>query len=163
PAVCQALLAEGAHDPALLRSRTKVAVVLIGVILAAPLAAFIALGRPLLGLFGPAYAAGGAGVLVLLAVAALPDAATNVIVSRSRVEERLWPAAAINAVIGGVACSGAWMLLPRLGVVGGGVAWLGAQCAGVAAGVAIAAARRFQLRRRTGAGTFALAPVEAQP
>ncbi|OZM79955.1 lipopolysaccharide biosynthesis protein [Pseudonocardia sp. MH-G8] len=96
---------------------------------------------PVLSLFGPLYADEGGLLLVLLALSAIPNAITwsTVWAARVRRDGRVlfWlPAAITTAVIGG-----SWFLMPVLGIVGTGVAWLGVQSV-AAAGVLVVRARR---------------------
>ena len=102
-------------------------------------------GGRVLALLGPGYAAHATALLTLLCAAALPDAITNLATMSLRVRGKLGWAAALNLGMAGIALGLAWLLLPRLGIIGGGWAWLAAQSAGSLA-VLIAA-----LRRRLGA------------
>ena len=90
-------------------------------------------GRFILGLFGSAYAAAGYGLLILLAISALPDAVSNVAVVVFRVTCRLGYSTALNLGMLVMTLVGAWVLMPRLGIAGVGVAWLGAQTIGAIA------------------------------
>jgi hypothetical protein len=105
------------------------------VMLAPAMVIMIVGGRVILGLFGAAYAAAGYGLLVLLAISALPDAVSNVAVAISRVTHRLAYSTALNLGILVVTLAGAWILMPRMGIAGVGVAWLGAQTLGAIASV----------------------------
>jgi O-antigen/teichoic acid export membrane protein len=90
-----------------------------------PGALVVAAGAPLiLSVFGAGYAREGTAALVLTALAAVPYAVTSATVSAARVRRRGLvqfgvPAAAAVLVIGG-----SWLLLPVLGIVGAGLAWL---------------------------------------
>jgi O-antigen/teichoic acid export membrane protein len=84
-------------------------------------------GKFVLGLFGAPYAAAGYGLLVLLAISALPDAVSNVAVAVLRVTHRLGYSAALNIGIFVATLVGAWLLMPAMGILGVGVAWLGVQ------------------------------------
>jgi Na+-driven multidrug efflux pump len=69
-------------------------------------------------------------------------------VAVSRVHRRLRPPAALNCTMAALAIGGAWILTPRLGIVGVGWAWLGAQTLGALwVGTASIAGRRTPRRR----------------
>jgi O-antigen/teichoic acid export membrane protein len=79
-------------------------------------------------LFGAWYATHGTLTLRLLALSTLPNSVVALAVSRARVERRM---ITVIAVLGGLCLlvlSLTVLLVPQLGVVGGGVAWLTAQC-----------------------------------
>ena len=74
-------------------------------------------------------------LLDILVLAAVPDAITNVFTSVLRVRGQLRQAALLNLGMAATAVSLAWWLLPGMGVVGGGLAWMLAQAP--AAGVVL--------------------------
>ena len=127
PAVASATFAEGVRAHSDLRSVVAKALRIIVVMLAPAMAVMIIGGRLILGLFGHSYAVAGYGLLILLAVSALPDAVSNVAVAVFRVTHRLGYSAALNLGILVVTLAGAWILMKPLGIAGVGVAWLGAQ------------------------------------
>jgi len=143
PSVATALFAEGVRLRSDLRRVVAKALRVICVILAPAMLVMIVGGRFVLGLFGASYAAAGYGLLVLLAISALPDAVSNVAVAVLRVTHRLGYSAALNIGIFVVSLVGAWLLMPRLGILGVGVAWLGVQTLGAIASLpAFAQVRR---------------------
>jgi hypothetical protein len=107
----------------------------------------IAVGAyPLLSLFGAHYADEGSLLLALLALSAIPNAITwsAVWAARVRRDGRILfglPAAITTVVIGA-----SWFLMPVLGVVATGVAWLGAQSVAAAGVLAVRAVTRKRLR-----------------
>lgn len=133
PAVASATFAEGVRAHSDLRSVVAKALRIIVVMLAPAMAVMIIGGRLILGLFGHSYAVAGYGLLILLAVSALPDAVSNVAVAIFRVTHRLGYSAALNLGILVVTLAGAWILMKPLGIAGVGVAWLGAQIVGAIA------------------------------
>ena len=133
PSVASAVFAEGVRARAGLRSAVSRALRVIVVLLAPAMAVMIVGGKFILGLFGPSYAAAGYGLLILLAISALPDAVSNVAVVICRVTERLGYSTALNLAILLMTTIGAWVLMPWLGIEGVGVAWLGAQIIGAIA------------------------------
>ncbi|HEY7146438.1 MAG TPA: hypothetical protein VH637_19520 [Streptosporangiaceae bacterium] len=159
PSVAQAIFAEGVRAHADLRAVVVRALRVIFILLIPAMAVMIAGGRLLLGLFGASYAAAGYGLLILLAISALPDAVSNVAVAVFRVTGRLGYSAALNLGILVLTLTGAWILMPRLGIAGVGVAWLGAQVAG-----AIASAPGYaRLRKPVTLHTLAAAPGDQLP
>jgi O-antigen/teichoic acid export membrane protein len=133
PSVAQAVFAEGVRAHSDLRSVVAKALRVVTVLLAPPMVIMIVGGRFILGLFGAAYAAAGYGLLVLLAISAVPDAVSNVAVVVCRVTQRLGYSTALNLGILVMTLVGAWVLMPPLGIAGVGVAWLGAQTVGAIA------------------------------
>jgi Na+-driven multidrug efflux pump len=69
-------------------------------------------------------------LLRLLVLSAVPDGVTNVYAAVLRVQGRFRMVAVLNVGIAVVALLGAWVLLPQLGIIGAGWAWIGAQLAG---------------------------------
>jgi O-antigen/teichoic acid export membrane protein len=131
-AVAVALFAEGSNASGRLRSAARTAVVAVALLLIPAIAVAIVFGRDLLGMFGPEYAEHGYALLVVLAISAIPDAVTNVYVTVLRVQGRLAAAARLSVSMAVVCLVLGWLLLPQLGIVGGGVAWLVAQSVGSA-------------------------------
>jgi O-antigen/teichoic acid export membrane protein len=133
PSVAAAVFAEGVRAGSDLRSVVAKALSMITVLLVPAMIVMIGGGRFILGLFGSSYAAAGYGLLVLLALSALPDAVSNVAVVVFRVTRRLGYSTALNLGILILTVVTAWVLMPRLGITGVGVAWLGAQILGAIA------------------------------
>jgi O-antigen/teichoic acid export membrane protein len=133
PSVSSALFAEGVRAGSDLRSVVAKALRVIVVLLAPAIVVMIVGGRLILGLFGASYATAGYGLLVLLAISALPDTVSNVAVVVLRVTDRLGYSTVLNLGILVVTLAAAWILLPSLGIAGAGVAWLGAQILGATA------------------------------
>jgi O-antigen/teichoic acid export membrane protein len=131
-AVAVALFAEGSNAATRLRGAARTGVVAIAVLLLPAIGVAIAFGRDLLGLFGPAYADHGYGLLVVLALSAIPDAVTNIYVTVLRVQGRLAAAARLTVSMAALCLVLGWLLLPPFGIVGGGIAWLVAQSVGSA-------------------------------
>jgi O-antigen/teichoic acid export membrane protein len=137
PAVAQVVFAEGVREGSNLRSVVVKALRVIGVLLAPAMVVMVVGGKFILGLFGASYAAAGYGLLILLAISALPDAVSNVAVAVLRVTQRLRYSAALNLGILMMTLVGAWVLMPPLGIAGVGVAWLGAQTIGAIASLPV--------------------------
>lgn len=133
PSVATAVFAEGVRARADLRGVVVRALRVIVVMLAPAMVVMIVGGKLILGLFGASYAAAGYGLLILFAISALPDAVSNVAVAVCRVTHRLGYSAALNLGMLVITVAGGWILMPRLGIAGVGVAWLGAQTLGAIA------------------------------
>ena len=145
PAVSSALFAEGSHDTGRLRQTSiRSLLATLGAIVI-PAGLLCLIGRRVLGVFGAHYAAAGYVLLVVLILSAFPDTVTNVAVATLRVRDQLPGAVLINGAMAVLAVTGAWFLTPRLGILGAGVAWLGAQTAG-AVGVIVFARRWLPAR-----------------
>jgi O-antigen/teichoic acid export membrane protein len=121
--VSNALLADCADRPELLRAQAWRALRLIGALLIAPVVITCLLASKVLGLFGPDYVQHST-LLVLLLLSTLPDAAVNVAVAILWVQCRVAAAAAINMTVAVIALGGAWLLMPHLGITGAGWAVL---------------------------------------
>jgi O-antigen/teichoic acid export membrane protein len=137
----QSLVAHVAAEPHRLEQarRSMIHKAMVLLLPAVLLCAVIA--RPLLSLFGSHYADEGSLLLVLLALSAIPNVITwsTVWAARVRRDGRVLfglPAAITTTVI-----AASWFLMPVMGVVATGVAWLGAQTF-AAAGVLLVRARR---------------------
>lgn len=93
-----------------------------------PLSVFTVIAAPyILHIFGPDYAANGATLLRLLALATIPSAFFSLAIGRLRAQNWIWPVVvtlALNAVI--TLGLSAW-LLPQVGINGVGIAWLTSQ------------------------------------
>jgi O-antigen/teichoic acid export membrane protein len=133
PAVSTAVFAEGVRAGSDLRMTVAKALLVNVVLLAPTIIVMIIGGKLVLRLFGAPYAAAGYGLLILLAISALPDAVSNVAISIFRVTERLTYSTLLNLGILVTTLLGAWFLMPPLGIAGVGVAWLGAQTLGAIA------------------------------
>jgi O-antigen/teichoic acid export membrane protein len=137
----QSLVAHVAADPDRLKSACR-SMIFKAMALLVPAVLVIAAGAyPLLSLFGSHYADEGSLLLALLALSAIPNVVTwsTVWSARVRRDGRVLfglPAAITTAVI-----AGSWYLMPVMGVLGTGVAWLGAQSV-AAAGVLLVRALR---------------------
>jgi O-antigen/teichoic acid export membrane protein len=112
-----------------------------------PVVALIVVFAPLgLRFFGPWYVSQGTTTLRLLALSALPNVVVGLAVSRARVERRVTRAMVILVALDGLVVGLTVLLVPRLGIRGGGMAWLAAQV--LVATVLIAEGRVNVIRSR---------------
>ena len=115
------LFAEGSHDPGALRILSRnavlggVAVVTLGTLF------LLLLGDKLLLAFGREYAAEGATLLRIVALAALPAVVVNVYLGALRVMKRVGELVLIAAVVGVTTVALSSALLPVMGLAGAGV------------------------------------------
>src|SRR5690606_18432432 len=141
----QSLVAHVAAHPDRLEQARR-GMVVKAMALLVPAVLVIAVGaEPLLSLFGAHYADEGSLLLALLALSAVPNVVTwsAVWAARVRRDGRVLfglPAAVTTAVI-----AGSWVLMPALGVVATGVAWLGAQSVAAAGVLLVRAVSRRRL------------------
>jgi O-antigen/teichoic acid export membrane protein len=151
PSIAFALFAESSRDVGVLASETRHAFRLISAVLPVPILAAVLGGHLVLLLFGPGYAEQGYILLVILAVAAIPDAVSNVAITVLRVRGKLHWAAILNSAMGVMALGGAWLALPSMGISGAGFAWFGAQVVGsiAVAPLLLRMARRHAHDRRS--------------
>ena len=128
--IATALFAQAAQRRQELSTRVRQAVRLIAYLLPPAQIAFLVGGRRILALFGAGYERHCWGLLAILTLAALPDAATNLSVAVLRVQGRLARAACLNLGMAVPALALAWIWLPGGGIEAAGWAWLLAQGAG---------------------------------
>jgi O-antigen/teichoic acid export membrane protein len=118
-----------------------------GALLALAITALV-VGAPLvLRVFGPGYARNGSTLLQLLALSALPHLVVSTAISACRVLGRMRVVVAIQAGLATAVLTLTVVLLPVLGVLGAGVAWLAAQ---TATALALLIARRVWLPTTSG-------------
>ncbi len=130
PAVSASLFAEGVHSPEDLRAKARSALVIILAILAPAVVGVLALGGILLSALGPAYELQATGLLRVVLLASVFDAITNVYVAVLRVRGRLVAAAGLNLGMGIGIVALSWVLLPVLGIIAVGWAFLAMQLLG---------------------------------
>lgn len=144
PAIAAALFAEGANDQTRWSDSVRRSAKFTAVLLGPPIVVFLLAGRWILAVFGDQYSRAGLGLLVLLVISAVPDAVTNIYITKLRVDRRLRIGAALNVGMGIAALVLSWFMLPPLGIAGAGAAWLTAQAFGTLFCVSDALIRRPQ-------------------
>ncbi|GAA1299040.1 hypothetical protein [Saccharothrix xinjiangensis] len=130
PAVSTALFATCAGNPDAVGSAVRRSAVTIAVLLVVPMVVCLFGGGALLSLFGPEYPGEGRVLLVLLALSAVPDAIVNIAVAVLRATNRLRSALWFNTAVLVASLVLSWVLLPALGIVAVGLAWIAAQTGG---------------------------------
>jgi O-antigen/teichoic acid export membrane protein len=129
PAVASALYAERTNAGGRSASLPRAALVTL-VVIGAPATALFLAGGWILGLFSPAYAAGGGMLLKILVLAAVPDAITNLAVSHWRSQGHLRRCLRLNLLMAATGLALTWLLLPSCGIEAAGIAWLAGQTMG---------------------------------
>jgi O-antigen/teichoic acid export membrane protein len=138
--MAQSMIAHTAADPATAAAARR-AMVRRSLTLVVPAALVVAVGSyPVLLLFGEHYAQRGTWALTLAALSALPQVVTASTVAQARVQQRMAVLVAVpgSMSVAVLACS--WVLMPRLGITGVALSWLGVQS--VAAAVILVRSRR---------------------
>jgi O-antigen/teichoic acid export membrane protein len=128
-AVATALFAEASYDARRLRKNVVRAAQLIAACLVPAVIVLAVAGKDILGVLGPEYVEGYA-LLMIFALAAFPDAVTNVYIAVLRVERRFRLATVLAAGMGVLILGLSVPLALAFGIEGVGIAWLAAQCAG---------------------------------
>jgi 2-polyprenyl-3-methyl-5-hydroxy-6-metoxy-1,4-benzoquinol methylase len=124
------LFAEGSNHPDRLITTARSSVRFTTMLLAPAMLFVFVAGKWILSIFGPAYAAHGTYLLWILAVAAIPDAITNIYVPVLRVRHRLRAAGVLTMGMALSTIVGAWIVAPTLKLEGIGAIWLAGQAAG---------------------------------
>jgi O-antigen/teichoic acid export membrane protein len=152
PAIANALFAETSAATEV-RKQVRVATVAILALLLPATVGIILLAHPLLSVFGHEYAERGTALLRINAVAAFPDAVTNIYIALMLARRQVSRAALVNFAIGLAAIGGAALTLRTLGINAVGWSWLGAQTLGVL--VMLVSLRRSRRSQRSRTATAA--------
>jgi len=108
----------------------------------------ILIGDKLLLLFNPAYAENATSLLRVLAISAIPLSLNQIYFGAKRVEMKMKSVIVLTAFIAVATLTLSSVLLPRMGILGVGVAWLSSQGTVALAIIVIWASRiRRQLPR----------------
>ena len=126
PAVASAFYAERTNEAGRSASLPRAALVVLAVIGAPATGLFLA-GGWILALFSPAYAVGGAALLKILVLAAIPDAITNLAVAHWRSAGALRRCLRLNLMMAACCLTLTWRWLPTFGIEAAGYAWLAGQ------------------------------------
>lgn len=135
------LFAEGSYEEEKLNYEIRRSLKLIPVLLIPGIIILLLLGDKILLLFGRAYSENATKLLWILALSALPLSLNYIYFSIKRVEKRMKSVIGLTAFIALATLGMSYFLLPQMGILGIGVAWLSSQ--GVAAVITI-----FYLWRR---------------
>jgi len=125
--IATSLLAEGSHDEALLKYhiRRSLRILVLLLIPAAIIVWFLA--DKFLLLYGGLYAKNATTLLRWLAIASLPIAINTIYFSIKRIQKQVTPVIILAVIMALITVLVSYLLLPRFGINGVGIAWLGAQ------------------------------------
>jgi O-antigen/teichoic acid export membrane protein len=121
-----ALLAEGAAAPGRLAELTRGMLARCLLITVLGAAFMVCAARPVLDVYGAAYASRGASLLRLLALGAVPNSIVIMSFALDRIAGRVGRAALIRLALTCLILGGSWLLAKRYGVDGIALAWGGA-------------------------------------
>ncbi|CAN5898437.1 hypothetical protein BH23ACT2_BH23ACT2_31010 [soil metagenome] len=102
------------------RSAARLVALLVGV----AVGALLLVAGPVMGVFGSGYRDETTALLILLALAAVPNAFTTLVIGLAHVRRRLRPVVLMQAMMAAGTLGGAWLLVGGRGVTGVGVAYL---------------------------------------
>ena len=123
------LVVEAVGDPGRLALAVRTVLRRTGAALLLAVLVLLAAAPLVLRLFGPGYPGHAGALLRLLALSALPNLVNSTALASFRVQRRLRSFVLVDAGLCAAVFGLAALLVPHLGVVGMGVAWLGAQSA----------------------------------
>lgn len=123
------LFAEGSHDQERLGRDSRRSLLFAFSLLLPLILLTILAGDKILALFAPDYAEEATQVLQILAVSAIPVGLNQIYFGVKRVEMKMKSVVGLTAFIAIATLALSWVLLPRVGIIGVGIAWLSSQCA----------------------------------
>ena len=122
------LLAEGSHFEDKLKENTIKSLKFTFLLLIPAIIAIILIGKWLLLVFGQNYSANALYLLWVLAVSSLPASISFIYTSILRVTKRIKELVIIWGVIALVVLGVSYLIIPSVGIIGIGYAWLGTHC-----------------------------------
>jgi O-antigen/teichoic acid export membrane protein len=132
-AVGTSLFADASRADGNLAAAVRSSVKLIALLLVPAVVITAIAGKSILGILGDEYAQHGYSLLLIMVLAAFPDAVTNVYVAVLRVQHRLHFAAALTVGMAIASAVFAIALIGPYGITGAGAGWLLAQTLGAVA------------------------------
>jgi aminoglycoside phosphotransferase (APT) family kinase protein len=140
--VTDALVAEGADAQADLSAKVRKVTVQMSLIMVPGIALVVVAAPQIMQIFGSGYTDDGATVLRLLALSAIPNAVTTIVVAVAHVRQRLSLVIVLQSVMAALTLGLAWVLVGSHGVQGVAMSWLIAQS--VTAVLALIAVARLE-------------------
>lgn len=122
-----ALFAEGSHDEDKLAREIRRSLKLTFTILIPTVLLILLLGDKILLLFGTAYSENATTLLRILAISALPLSLNQIYFSVKRVEMKMKGVVGLSVFVAIATIALSYVLLPRMGIIGAGIAWLAGQ------------------------------------
>lgn len=135
-ATSMSLFAEGSHEEERLAPNTWQSLKMTYLIIVPTVILILVIAPKLLLLFGGPYSDNATTLLRILAISALPLAINSVYLATKRVEKKLRVLIGLTALAAALTLGISYLLLPRMGINGAGIAWLTSQ--GVIALVVVA-------------------------
>lgn len=123
------LFAEGSYDEAQLKANIKRSLKMAAVLLLPAVILALVLADKLLLLFGGTYSTSGTALLRILALASIPTSVNTIFMAIKRVQKNLKALLIMTSFTSTTALGLAFILLPRMGIEGAGIAWLVGQTA----------------------------------
>ena len=142
-AIAMALFAEGSYNKQRLGADAWRSLKLTSLIIVPVVIVIVIIADKLLLLFGSSYSESGTMLLRIMALSTFPTAINYIYLSIKRVEKKLAVLLKLTAFIAIATLALSYLLLPRIGINGAGIAWLGSQGV-VAVGIIVS----FLLRRK---------------
>jgi O-antigen/teichoic acid export membrane protein len=145
---CYSLLAEGIHDPVKLRRDILKAARLMVFFLVPGTIIIFLVGKQLLGIFGHEYSENSLKLLWFFSLSWIPNIITMIYITIIRIKRDIGPLICVEAsfsvIIIGMSC----LLIPHMGLVGVGVAFLSAQVGiAIITGILLLRLEGFSFRR----------------
>jgi O-antigen/teichoic acid export membrane protein len=125
--ISMSLFAEGSHDEKALLRDTRRSIMLTAAVVAPGALVIVFFGDDVLRLFDPEYAENGTDLMRVLVASALPLSLNHIFFGVRRVQMKMRSVVGLNALIATGTLAGSWVLLPDMGIMGAGVAWLSSQ------------------------------------
>jgi len=126
-AVANSLLAEGAYDETKLKNHVSRSLKMIMVLLVPPIVLVWFLANKLLLFYGGQYAVNATALLRWLAITAFPLAINITYINIKRVQKKMKTVILLGVFMTAMVFLMSYLLLPRLGIKGIGIAWLAGQ------------------------------------
>ncbi len=142
----QSLYAEGTHHQEGLGREVRKSLKISLVLMVPSLIVLLALSDKILWLFGHAYSENTTRLIWIIAPSVIPMSIIFIYLSIKRVQKRMKSAVALTAFMTVVTLGLSYLLLPGMGILGAGLAWLAGQ-----AGAALIAAGELLWKRNGGA------------
>ncbi len=121
------LFADSSHDTNMLHQNFQRSLKLTFLILIPAVALIFLIGAKILHLFGGGYSEHATKLLWILGLSALPLGINSIYFSLKRVGKKMKGVIYLSAFITVVTLVLSWFLMPRIGILGTGVAWLSSQ------------------------------------
>lgn len=118
------LLAEGSHNNIDFSFNVKRATKFIILALGLTIIVILLFGKYILWIFGEEYSKNSYNILVILALGGFPFALNNIYATIERIQKRMKHLVVIYGTIAVITIIGTYLLLPKIGIIGVGIAWV---------------------------------------